>query len=67
MKDLYSYVPKKYRPYVSDFYKDGEDGYFLTLKEEGKYFLNGYYADYTIHEDTIQDVIYVLKTHIKEK
>lgn len=25
MKELMSYIPKKYRPHIADFYKDKED------------------------------------------
>lgn len=69
MKDLLSYIPKKYRPYVADFHKEYEDGctYWLSLKSDGKYHLAGYDAEYTIHEDTIQEVLRVLRTCIKEK
>lgn len=69
MKDLLSYIPKKYKPYVADFHKEYEDGrtYWLSLKSDGKYHLSGYDAEYTIHEDTIQEVLRVLRTCIKEK
>lgn len=69
MKNLLSYIPKKYRPYVADFHKEYEDGYtyWLSLKSDGKYCLVGYDAEYTIHEDTIQDVLRVLREYIEEK
>lgn len=68
MKDLMSYIPKKYRPYIMDFYKDGEDNtYWLSLKCDGKYHFEDYVAEYTIHEDTIMDVLRVFRWHIKEK
>lgn len=68
MKELMSYVPKKYIPHIMDFYKDSEDGsYWLSLKCDGKYYFEGYIAEYTIHEDTITEVLSVLRKYIKEK
>lgn len=69
MKDLFSYVPKKYRHYIADFYREYDNGYsyWLTLRQDGKYHLEGYEAEYTIHENTIQDVLRVLREHIAEK
>lgn len=68
MKNLMDYIPKKYRPYITDFYKDSEDNsYWLELDCEGKYYLEYYYADSVIHEDTISAVLEVLRTCIKEK
>lgn len=68
MKDLISYIPKKYSPYITDFYKDNDDNtYWLTLKCDGRYHFQGYFAEYTIHEDTIVDVLRVFRRHIKEK
>lgn len=69
MKELIEYIPKKYRSSVVDFYKEFEDGntYWLTLKHDGMYYLSGYFSEYTIHEDTIFDVLRVLREHITEK
>lgn len=69
MKDLFSYVPKKYRQYIADFYREHDDGYsyWIRLRQDGKYHLEGYEAEYTIHESTIQDVLRVLREHIVEK
>lgn len=69
MKDLLTYIPKKYKPYIADFYRETEDGctYWLSLKCDGKYHLVDYTAEYTIHEDTIQDVLRVLRNCIAEK
>ena len=69
MKDLLSYIPKKYKPYIADFHRECEDGdtYWLSLKCDGKYHLVGYVSEYTIHEDTIQDVLRVLREYIEEK
>lgn len=59
-KELLSYIPKVYRNSIIDFYKD-QDGYCLSLKTTGEYILQGYYADYLIHEDCIHDVLKILK------
>lgn len=67
MKPLISYVPKRYQPYVTDFHKEYEpESYWLSLNPNGKYILFGYYSDHTIHEDTITEVLNVLRTYIKE-
>ena len=68
MKELMSYIPKKYRLYIMDFYKDNEDNtYWLSLKCDEKYHFDEYFAEYTIHEDTIMEVLRVFREHIKEK
>lgn len=68
MKELMSYIPKKYKPHIMDFYKDKEDNtYWLSLKCGGKYHFEGYFAEYTIHEDTITEVLRVFRQHFKEK
>lgn len=68
MKELMSYMPKKYRPYIADFYKDNEDlTYWLSLKCDGKYHLKAYFSEYTIHENTITEVLQVFRQHIKER
>ena len=59
-KELLSYIPKVYRNSIIDFYKD-QDGYWLSLKTTGEYILQGYYSDYLIHEDRINDVLKILK------
>ena len=59
-------IPKKYHDSILDFYKD-EDGWWMYLACKGKYYLDGYYANYTIHEDTKAEAIAVLKACIKEK
>lgn len=59
-KELLSYIPKVYRNSIIDFYKD-QDSYWLSLKTTGEYILQGYYSDYLIHEDRINDVLKILK------
>lgn len=68
MKELISYISMKYRPYITDFYKDNEDNtYWLSLKCDGKYHFEGYAAEYTIHENTITEILQAFREHIKEK
>ena len=59
-------IPKRYRDSIADFYKD-EDGWWIVLKESGKYFLDGYYATHTIHEDTKADALREFRTYITER
>ncbi len=56
------YIPKKYRNTVEDFYKD-MDGCWLNLKEG---YISADNEATSIHEDTIKDVKYKLKTIISE-
>lgn len=60
------YIPKKYQNEVACFYHD-EDGWWLELKEESPYWFNpcGYGTEYTIHEDTIKEVINNFKWYIE--
>lgn len=57
-KNLLTYIPTHFRKSIKDFYKD-QDGYWLILDKNGEYIL----ADdgHTIHEDTIKDILFVLK------
>lgn len=58
MKDLMSYLPKKKRDWVTSFTKD-EEGYWLSVGEH--YFIDDMGCR-TIHEDTIFDVLRVLRS-----
>lgn len=67
MKELMSYMPKQYTPYIADFYKDNEDlTYWLSLKCDGVYHFEGYVAEYTIHENTLTEVLRVFRKCIKK-
>ena len=57
---LFNQIAKKYQPAVKDIYHD-EDGYWLELDPKGEYILEGYYCDYSIHEDTMKEVKQVLR------
>jgi hypothetical protein len=59
-------IPAKYRSSIRDAYQD-EDGWWICLKCDGPYILEGYDSDYTIHEDTISDAIKELREHIIKK
>lgn len=65
-KPLMKYVPKKYYSSIRDFYKDSE-GYWLCLKANGDYILEGYFSEYTIHENTINEVMMVFREFIVRK
>lgn len=69
MKELMSYIPKKYRPHVVDFHKEFEEGwtYWLSLDCNGEYYLEGYAAEYTIHENTLTETLQAFKRHIRKK
>lgn len=59
---LLRYIPKKLRPAIKDIYHD-EDGYWIYLNEA--YHVRNYYADYTIHEDTIKELLRVVRNYIE--
>ena len=59
-------IPKKYHSSIRDFYKD-EDGWWMILKQDGQYVLDGYCAEYTIHEDTKAEVLYALMTFVVKR
>lgn len=59
-------IPKKYRNSIADFYKD-EDGWWIELKSDGEYILDGYYSSYTIHEDTKANALREFRFYITEK
>lgn len=57
-------IPSKYRIAIRDIYKD-EDGYWCCINKNN-FKLENYYADYTIHEDTFQEVLNVIKQSLKK-
>lgn len=60
------YLPKRYWPYVTDFYRDC-DGWWICLRNDGPYILDGYASDYTIHEDTQTAAVAAFREYVKEK
>jgi hypothetical protein len=56
----------RHLPSVRSIYED-EDGWWITLWPSGEYILEGYYSEYTIHEDTKEDALTALREHIKRK
>lgn len=59
-------IPARYRSAVIDFYKDC-DGWWITINSEGPYHFSGYYAEYTIHEDTQKEAVEAFKEYITIK
>lgn len=55
---LLKYIPKKFIPAIKDIYHD-EDGYWIYLNEN--YHVRYYFAEFTIHEDTIKELIRVVR------
>lgn len=49
-------LPKQYRQWVRDFYKN-EDGWWIHLEEQGLYELVDYPSRYTIHEGTLEKAV----------
>lgn len=60
-KNLLDYIPKKYKNAVKEFCKDS-DGYWLILNND--YALDGYGAAHVIHEDTVKDVLEILRQYL---
>lgn len=63
---LMKYVPKKYHSSIKDFYKD-DDGYWLCLKADGDYILKDYLSEYTIHENTIKEIMTAFREYIARR
>lgn len=58
-------IPQKYHTAIQDVYLD-ENGYWCCIECESGWKLKGYYADYTIHEDTFEAVQNVIKQSFKK-
>ena len=65
-KYISKYIAKKYQNAINDFYKDSE-GWWITLKSESGFRFEGYYSDYTIHEDTLNEALKSFRESIKGK
>lgn len=52
------YIPKKYRDYVYEFYKD-EDGWWIAITDDCGYWFDdcGYGTETIIHEDTLVEAV----------
>ena len=61
---LLKYIPKKLHPAIADIFHD-EDGYWIFLKQG--YHVKDYYADGTIHEDTIKELRRVAVNYIEKR
>ena len=56
--NLMRYIPKRKRAAIYDIWRD-EDGYWIMLNTGWK--VEGYFAEQTIHEDTIKELLEVFK------
>lgn len=63
---LLNKIPKKYHRVIKDIYID-EDGIWVHIDLNSGYILKKYYADYTIHEDNMKDILNVIKTCLTKK
>jgi len=63
--NLLKKVPKKYHKIINDIYHD-EDGYWCSIKCESGYKLQGYYSEFTIHEDSLQVFLSIFKQIVKQ-
>lgn len=60
---LLNKIPKKYHPAIKDIYTD-EDGFWAYI--ENGYKVKDYYAEHTIHEDTLTEFKRVFRKVVKE-
>ncbi len=61
-----TYILAKHRSAVQDFYKD-EDGWWICLYYDSGFYFEGYYSEYSIHEDTLQEAVNAYRQHIQAK
>lgn len=61
---LLNKIPKKYHPAITDIYHDS-DGYWCYI--ENGYHIDGYYAEHTIHEDTLKEFKRIFKQIEKDE
>lgn len=59
-------LPKEYRVFIKDFYKD-DDGWWISLYCNGDYEFVGSHAQYTMHEDTLNEVLAEFRRCIRHK
>lgn len=62
MAGILSCIPRRALAAVSDAYHD-EDGYWVMLREG--WHVDGYFAERTIHEDTLEEVRAVAQRIVK--
>jgi len=65
-KKLLNRIPKKYHAAIKDVYRD-EDGYWCIIGCNSGWKLEGYFSDYTVHEDTVHDIVTVIRQSLKKQ
>ena len=63
MGNILNYIPKRAWPAVSDAWQDS-DGYWVMLREG--WHVKDYFAEHTIHEDTLAEVKAVARRIVKD-
>ena len=58
MTSIMNYIPRRVWPAIRDAYHD-DDGYWVCIREG--WHIDNYYAEHTIHEDTLAAVRDVAK------
>lgn len=64
MKDIKDYIPKQKQKAIKEAWKD-EDGYWIKIKKG--WYVKNYFAEHTIHEDTIAEIKKVAKQIRREE
>lgn len=63
MANILNYIPKRALPAIRDAWHD-DDGYWVMIREG--WHIEGYFAEHTIHEDTLAEVKRVAKNIVKD-
>lgn len=63
MASLMNCIPKRALPAVNDMWHD-DDGYWVMLREG--WHVKDYFAERTIHEDTLDEIKVVAKRIVKD-
>jgi len=58
-------IPEKYHAAIADIYQDG-DGYWCMIGCKSGWILEGYYANFVIHEDAFKEVLAVIRQSLKK-
>ena len=63
MQNILNYITKRALPAISDAWHDS-DGYWVMLREG--WHVEDYFAEHTIHEDTLAEIKAVAKNIVKD-
>lgn len=64
MGNILNYIPKRALPAISDAWHDS-DGYWVMIREG--WHVKDYFAEHTIHEDTLDEIREVAKNIVKDR